>query len=313
MIRLLSTTMAALVALSGLSGAAQAEVLTIEGLTPANSPDFVQIQSIAIERFGGGDGRALAFELEDRLSAVTLFGQAYFDILDGRSAVRSDALLTGNVTAGVEQYETTAKRRRCVERNDKGKCVTHKNIKTDCLTRTIDYRAQVRVTRYDDGRRIYTERFPETDEQTICFGDDEDFASSESVIRNMVSATANAVRADLAPKQYRRDIRILESRKGMTKTESNFFKAAIRMTKSNPAEACRMWDEAAANGQVHISLGFNRGLCAEQRGDLEAALDLYNEAGRISPGKSEVTEALRRVNDHRQALGDWELRQTGDL
>ena len=72
-----------------------------------------------------------------------------------------------------------------------------------------------------------------------------------------------------------------------------------------------MWDEAAGNGQVHISLTFNRGLCAEQRGDLDAALALYEEADRFSRGKLEVTESLRRVSDHRRALDEWALRRSG--
>jgi hypothetical protein len=311
MSRLWIAAIPAAVALAGYSAAARAEVLTIEGMAPAHFPEFAEIQSLAIDRFGGSDGRALAFELEDRLAAVTIHGEPYFVVIGGRSAVQSDATLSGNITAGVEQYETTAKRRRCVERDDEDKCVTHKNIKVDCLTRIIDYRAQVRATRYSDGRSLYTESFPDKHEQTICFGDDEDFASSESVIRNMVSQTAGAVRDDLAPREYRQEIRILESRKGMTKVEGNFFKAAIKMTKSDPAEACRMWDEAAGNGQVHISLTFNRGLCAEQRGDLEVALGLYEEADRFSPGKPEVTESLRRVSDHRRALDEWELRRSG--
>jgi len=309
--RLLTAAATAAMVFSGLMPAAQAEVLTIEGMIPAGSSEFTEIQSLSIERFGGRDGRALAFELEDRLTAVKIFDAPYFVIIAGRSAVDPDASLSGNVSAGVEQYETTAKRRRCVERDDKDKCITHKNIKVDCLTRIIDYRAQVRATRYSDGRRLYAESFPDKNEQTICFGDDEDFASSESVIRTMISQTASAVRDDLAPREYRRDIRILESRKGMTKVEGNFFKAAIKMTKSDPAEACRMWDEAAGNGQVHISLTFNRGLCAEQRGDLEAALDLYEKADGFSRGKSEVTESLRRVSDHRRALDQWDLRPSG--
>lgn len=311
MTKFLNGMIAVLTALLCLSTAAQAEVLTIEGITPASSSEFAEIQSISIERFGGPDGRALAFELEDSLSAASVFGQPYFDIIGGRSAVQSDASLSGNVTAGIEQYDTVAKRRRCVKRGEKDKCVTYKDIKVDCLIRKIDFRAQVRVTRYSDGRRLYTESFPDNIEQTVCSGDDEDFASSESVIRSMVSETASAIRNDIAPREYRVEVRILESRKGMTKVEGNFFKAAIKMTKSNALEACRMWDEAARNGQVHISLTFNRALCAEQRGDLDSALVLYDEADRISPGKLEVIESIDRTSAHRRALDEWELRQSG--
>ena len=309
--RLLTAAITGLMALTGLSTAARAEVLTIEGMTPAGSSEFSEIQSISIGRFGGSDGRALAFELEDRLSAVTVFGQPYFDVIGGRSAVESDASLSGHVTAGIEEYETVAKRRRCVKRGEKDKCITYKNLEVDCLIRRIDFRAQVRATRYSDGRSIYTESFPAKDEQTVCFGDDEEFRSSETVIRSMVSDAATAVRDDLAPKEYRSDVRILESRKGMSKAEGQYFKAAIKMTKSDAAEACRMWDEAAENGLIHLSLAFNRGLCAEQRGDLDSALAHYDEAISLSPGKLEVTQSINRVSAHQRALVEWDLRQSG--
>lgn len=309
--RLLTAIITTLTALAALASAAQAEVLTIEGMTPANSPEFARIQSIALERFGGSDGRALAFALEDRLVDVTIFGRPYFDVIGGRSAVQPDATLSGNVTVGIEQFDTVGTRRRCVERDAKDKCVTHKDIKVKCVNRIIDFRAQVRATRFSDGRSIYTESFPDKQDQTVCLGDDQDFASSELVIRAMVSATASAIRNDLAPRPYRQEIRVLESRKDMARADSDFFKAAIKMTKANAAEACRMWDEAAENGLIHISLTYNRGLCAEQRGDLDAALTLYDEAERLSPGKMEVTEARQRASDHQRALDEWELRQSG--
>ncbi|MEO9600416.1 tetratricopeptide repeat protein [Parasphingorhabdus sp.] len=309
--RLLNAAVTASLAFTCLSNAAQAEVLVIDGMTPADSSAFAQIQSIALEDFGGRDGRALAFELEDALAAIRIYGEPYFDVIGGRSAVESDAILSGNVTTDVEQDETVAKRRRCVERDDKDKCITHKNIRVDCLTRTVNFRAELRATRYSDGRRIYSESFPNQNEQTICFGDDEEFTSRRSIIRNMVSETVGTIRRDLAPRQYRREVRVLESRKGMAKADGKFFKAAVKMTKSNPTEACRMWDEAADNGLVHISLTFNRGLCAEQRGDFESAIALYQEAQRISPGKLEVNQSIQRISDHRRALDEWELRQSG--
>lgn len=289
---------------------AHAEVLTIEGLTPANEPAFALVDTLAIDRFGGSDGQNLAFEVEDQLSNVRVFDQPYFDVIGGRSAIRPDASLSGNVTVGIDQYETTANRNRCVQRDDKDKCTKRREIKVDCLRRVIDYRAQVRAVRFADGRNIYAGSFPKKDEQTICFGDDREFSSSEGVIRKMVADTARELRNDLAPRAYRREIRVLESRKGMSKVEGKFFKAAVRMTKRDETEACRMWDEAGTNGQVHISLAFNRGLCAERNGDLQTALSHYGEAQSLAPKKLEVKNAIKRVTGHQQALDDWETRQS---
>lgn len=297
-------------AFSAISSASHAEVLTIDGLTPANDSGFATIDTLSIDRFGGSDGQNLAFELEDELSRIVIFDQPYFNIIGGRSAVEPDATLSGSVRAGVEQYETTANRNRCVQRDEKDKCTKRKDIKVDCLRRIVDFRAQIRAVRFEDGRNIYSESFPKQDEQTICFGDDQEFSSSENVIRKMVSDTANEIRSDLAPREYRRQIRVLESRKGMSKVESRFFKAAVKMTKRDETEACRMWEEAGNNGQVHVSLAFNRGLCAERSGDLGAALAHYDEALALAPRKFEAKEAIKRVDNHLRALEDWNRRQS---
>lgn len=308
--RKLAMTAVVTLTLSSLSAVAHAEILTIEGLTPANDPGFAVIDTLAIDRFGGSDGQDLAFVLEDQLSRVAIFDQSYFNVIGGRSAVDPDATLSGNVRAGIEQYETTANRNRCVQRDDKDKCTKRKDIKVDCLRRIVDFRAQVRAVRFDDGRNIYAESFPKKDEQTICFGDDQEFSSSEGVIRKMVADTAREIRSDLAPREYRREIRVLESRKGMSKVESKFFKVAVKMTKSDETEACRMWDEAGTNGQVHVSLAFNRGLCAERSGDLETARSHYGEAQSLAPRKFEVTEAIKRIDNHQRALEDWKIKQS---
>jgi len=308
--KLFATAITALMSWPCFSGAAQAEVLTIEGLAPAQSAGFADIQSIAIGRFGGSDGRELAFEVEDDLTAITIFDQRYFDVIGGRSAVQPDATLSGSARAGVNEYETVEKRRRCIQRDADDKCISRKDIRVNCLKRVIDFRAQVRATRFRDGRNIYTESFSDRQEQTICFGDDTQWANDETVIRTMLSDTAKAIRADLAPRQYRRDIRVLESRKGMSKPEAKFFKAAVKMTKKNAAEACRMWNEAGQNAMVHVSLTFNRGLCAEQRGELDSAMAFYREAQHQSSSKQEIAAAITRVSDHQRGLYEWDLRQS---
>ncbi|MEP2989421.1 MAG: hypothetical protein ABJN65_02935 [Parasphingorhabdus sp.] len=303
-------TLAATLVFLGLSATAHAETLTIEGLTSANQPGFSKIETIAIDRFDGSDGQPLAFELEDQLSSATLFDQPYFEVIGGRSAVEPDATLSGNVTVDIDQYETTAKRNRCIARNDKDKCTERKDIVVDCLQRSINFRARVRGVRFEDGRNIYSESFPREEDETICFGDDKEFSKNDSVIRKMISDTAREIRNDLAPRQYRREIRVLESRKGMTKSEGKFFKAAVKMTKKDAAQACRMWDEMAVNGLSNISLAFNRGLCAERSGDLSNAMVYYREAQTLSSKKYEVGQALNRVNDHQRALDEWDLRRS---
>lgn len=286
---------------------AQAETLQIEGLYPARVDNVAEIKSIAIDRFGGGDGTALAFEIEDKLSDVEIDGGPYFKIMAGRSAVQPEATLSGTATAGIEEYPTTGYRDRCIERNDKGKCEKRKSVKVSCLKRVIDFQAQIRLSRFSDGQTIYSDRKSNSNEQTVC-GRKESFVSSEEVIRGMINSAAYSVRRDLAPIERRENIRVLESRKGMDKASAKFFKAAIKMTKTDEREACRMWDQAAASSTPHRSVAFNRGLCAEKKGTLGEALTLYIKAGQLAGGKTEIDQAIRRIKDRERAYDDWVVR-----
>jgi len=309
MIKILSIGKAVSVTLTALCliTTAQAETLRVEGLFPARAPNIASIGSIAIDRFGGSDGTALAFEIEDKLSDVEIEGGAYFKVMAGRSAIESDATLSGTATTGIEEYETTENRERCVERDDKGKCEKRKSIKVACLKRVIDFQAQVRLSRFSDGQTIYAERKLDSNEETVC-GRKESFTSREDVIRGMINSAAYSVRRDLAPIERRENIRVLESRKGMDKATGKFFKAAVKMTKTDEQEACRMWDQAAVDSARHRSIVFNRGLCAEQAGALDKASALYTEAEQLAGGKTEIGLAIRRVEDRQQALDDWDIR-----
>lgn len=168
---------------------AQAETLRVEGLYPARAPDVASIKSIAIDRFGGSDGTALAFAIEDRLSDVEIDAARYFKIMTGRSAIDPEATLSGTATAGIEEYETREYRERCVERNDKGKCKKRKSIEVPCLKRVIDFQAQIRLSRFSDGQTIYADRKTNGNEQTVC-GRKENFSSSEDIIDGMINSAA---------------------------------------------------------------------------------------------------------------------------
>lgn len=312
MMRILSIARAGSVGLSALclAATAQAETLRIEGLYPARAPDIASIKSISIDRFGGSDGTALAFEIEDKLRDLEIDGAPYFKIMAGRSAIEPEAMLSGTATAGVEEYETTGYRDRCVERNDKGKCEKRKSIKVPCTARVIDFQARVRLSRFSDGQTIYSDSKSDEKEQTVC-GRKESFSSSEGVIRGMIKSAAHSVRLDLAPIEKSQSIRVLERRKGMDKPTAQFFKAAVKMTKTDEQEACRVWDQAAANSVPHGSTTFNRALCAEKDGALDKALVLYAEARQLSASKTETSRAVGRVEGRQQALDDWDVRYAG--
>jgi len=298
---------AVLVSCAGLLSAANAETLKISGLYPAARDGATQVESISIENFGGRDGDDLGFAIEKKLQAINFDGEPYFTVMTGRSATDPDAILSGTATARIEEYNTTAYRSRCVERNEKGKCTEHKSRKVPCLKRVIDFDGNLRLSNFSDGRSIFTRGLSDKNEQTIC-DRDENFSSSRGEIQRMIDKVAYSVRRDLAPIEVTRDIRVLESRKGMEKGQKKAFKAAVKMTKTNEAEACRMWSELAANSAPHGSLAFNIGLCAEQVGDFENALAQYDKASSLLGKKTQIDQGIRRIRDRQQANADWNAR-----
>ncbi len=297
----------ALLSGAALVASANAETLKISGLYPAQREGTALLETISIENFGGRDGDDLGFAIEEKLQAVSFDGEPYFTVMMGRSASNPDAILSGTATARIDEYGTTEYRSRCVERNDKGKCTKHKSRKVPCLKRVIDFDGNLRLSDFGDGRSIFSKSLSDRDEQTIC-DRDESFSSSQSVVRGMLGKVAYAVRRDLAPIELHQDIRVLESRKGMEKGASKSFRAAVKMTKKDEVEACRMWSELAANSAPHGSLAFNIGLCAEQAGDFEVALARYDEAGSLLGKKAEVDQGIRRIRDKQQAGEDWNAR-----
>ena len=224
------------------SGSAQAETLRISGLYPANADGVALIESISIENFGGGDGSALGFALEQQLSDVVFEGTPYFTVMASRTAAVPQAILSGSANAGVDQFHTTEYRSRCVERDADDKCTKHKSVKVHCEKRVINLRVNIRLARFEDGQTIFTDSPSRSHEETVC-DYDESFSSSEREIRKMIDSVAYDVRRDLAPIRLTQKIRVLERRKGMAKAQSKFFKAAVKMTKKDEAEACRMFDE----------------------------------------------------------------------
>ncbi|MBI5394045.1 MAG: tetratricopeptide repeat protein [Verrucomicrobia bacterium] len=59
------------------------------------------------------------------------------------------------------------------------------------------------------------------------------------------------------------------------------------------------WTRAYRLDKYNVMIPYNLGLMLELRGQLNAARDLYQQAGRLDPGNAEVRRALQRL----QALG----------
>jgi tetratricopeptide (TPR) repeat protein len=60
--------------------------------------------------------------------------------------------------------------------------------------------------------------------------------------------------------------------------------------------ACELWGEARNIAPNSHALLFNLGVCAESRGDLDAALSLYKQADkRLGKPDDDISSALNRI------------------
>jgi hypothetical protein len=264
------------------AGAAQAEVLEITGEFPANNREASFLESISVDRFGGSDGSALQIAIERAL------GGSQFELLAGRAGRdTAEGSISGSISSGVDESTFRKKEKQCVEKGEKGKCVREEQVEIRCKRRIIDIKADIRIVRNTDGRILYSQAKPFREEVEWC-RDASPQRTAEDVIEGAIRDIAGSLRGDLVPHVDTYKIRVRESTKGLSKESANKFKELVKLTKRDARGACTGWDAMQAEAAGHPSLLFNLGLCAEQRGDYEKALGLYQDAALAGANEGRV-------------------------
>lgn len=292
-----------------LAAPAAAETLPISGSDPA-SANVNDLLRLAVDRFEGTDGAAMAQRLEAALGAARFDGRSYYRIVAPESGAAIDALLTGTTRAAVEEVPVTEKRKKCTEYDpaDKNKCVKEVEVDIRCRRRAITVATTARLVAIKDGSIRYTRPLSARDQQTWC----PDRAASRTVEDYVEWAEGDqvqAIRRDLAPIGYAIDVRVDENRKGLAKPAADSFKDAVRLTKSDPTAACDIWAGLTRAAEPTAALAFNLGLCAEMDRDFDAAIDWYGQAQRLGSKNRDIGEGIARIDRHRRALADWAARK----
>ncbi len=269
------------------AGVAQAEVLEITGEFPANNREASFLESISVDRFGGSDGSALQIAIERAL------GGSQFELLGGRAGRdTAEGSISGSISSGVEESNFRRKEKQCVSKDDKGKCLKEEQVEVPCKRRIIDIKADIRIVRNTDGRILYSQPKPFREEVEWCRGGSP-ARTAEDVIEGGIRDIAGSLRGDLVPHVDTYKIRVRENTKGLSKESANRFKEMIKLTKRDARGACAGWDAMQAEAAGHPSLLFNLGLCAEQRGEFEKAVTLYQDA--VRAGANEGREGVERA------------------
>lgn len=281
---------------------AQAEVLRVSGVYPAEADNAAFVNRLAVESLGGRDGPALAFAIEDELADIVIEGRPWFQVVP--NGANADAVLRGFATLDLRSSKITRTKKVCAEEDAKGKCVRKEDRKIDC--RNLDYvlAPDLRMTARD-GQPLYSSaHLTERKTYTVCPDDRE--PSRSSVMRELSGRIAKSLRADIAPEERVDDVRVLEKRDGLSREDGERFKDGLRLTKSDPAAACRLWRELTLTNPTQVSSAFNVALCAEAAGQDEEARALYEKLLSMA-SVSEARDRIKAIND--RALAERQLQE----
>lgn len=296
--------------------AAQAETLRVEGIYAAETDAPSQARSIALASFEGRGGERVAFAIDEALRGAVIEGQPYFAVTfaapdsgsyrydraadPGAARGGPDAVMRGIVDVAVRNVDNGTKEvEECVRRDNRDKCLERKKVAYPCRLRTVELRPEVRLVARE-GELLYAKGDTLIASQRVC-EDEGRPPPVDTVVENLAADFAAGVRQDLAPTYRAEDIRILESRDGIAKADHNAFRAAVRLTKTDPDGACRAFAALEAAYPRDISILFNLGLCHESKDELEEAAAQYDVVLRVKPGKLEPQEGLARLASRARA------------
>lgn len=272
---------------------ALAESARMTGKFAAPYRDAAMLDTLRIGRFSGQDGAQFELAVERAIANAIVDGRPHFGLVGGRGG-DADGVLNGNVTTGVQTNRFKRKEKKCVERKD-GKCLREDEVEVDCTRRVINVNIDLRLTRRDDGRIVYSASKPRRDETSWCQGQNPPRTTEEAVRQTILSIAAD-VRYDIAPKVENYSIRFRETTRGLPRELTRPFRDIVKMTQRDLRAACAAWQAMDGQAPNHPSIVFDLGLCAEAAGDFARAMALYRRAAPlIGRGGNEATVGAARV------------------
>ena len=308
------------IALCGVFAAqmASAETIPVSGVYAPEVGVPAEIELVVIDRFGGDLGSDVELALTDALGNVVIRGEPFFELIrprDLRDAVVEvegndgtvhyaplvpDAELRGTVRSEVIERRARDKvERECIARDDDGNCTERREVRIEC--RELSVRVDPRILLIaDNGQQLYSQSASRSDSKRFC-EDSFSVPSSLDMANELIDQLVEQVRRDLAPTETRRNIRVMESRRDLQRSDRSAFRDAVRATEENLIAACDVFRALEQSNPAHISVLFNIGLCHESEGDLTGAADYYQRALAVDPDKDYPRDGMRRFRSRERA------------
>jgi tetratricopeptide (TPR) repeat protein len=309
--------------------------IKVNMLKPAQYHQASLTKTVAVLPFSGPHGSEFTAELEGILGSINIDDKAYFTLvdraaidktlseqklsqsglIDSRTAARigqmvgAKGIYTGAVTLATSADSPyTERRSECVQRQIKtddkgnqyeGNCIRYRNYNVNCTKRLAQFAASPKLIEVATGKILYSNNLKGSAASAGC-EDGTAIKGAEELLETAKNTVKRDFRKDIAPFYETREVALLDSTDGIdSSTAKEKLKQGIQFAgKGRMDSACELWGEAGNLAPNAVSLVYNLGVCAESRGDVEAALALYRKAEKIT-GKPEdnIILAITRTSE----------------
>lgn len=309
--------------------------IKVNMLQPAQYHEASLIKAVAVMPFSGPEGRGFAAEVEGVLAGIGIDDKPYFILIDrasidktisemqlGQSGlvdqntaarigklIGAQGIYTGIVTRNnYDDTPYTETRSTCVRYEEKrgkdgkiyrGACISWRQYIVNCVRRVANFAVSPRLVDVATGRILYSRNLSSMTESSGC--EDTRLAQSGSeLLASAKESVKRDFRRDIAPFYVTREINLMDAADGIDSSQAkDKLKRGMEYAdKGRMDSACELWGEARNLAPNSHALLYNLGVCAESRGDLDAALTLYRQADkRLGKPDDDISLALNRVGE----------------
>jgi tetratricopeptide (TPR) repeat protein len=318
--RIVILTFISLLVLSGC-----ATKVPINMLQPAQYHQASLTKTVAVLPFSGPGGQEFASEIEGVLASKSIDDKQYFTLVMSEQKFSQSALIdqdtaakigklvgaqgiyTGAITVSkVKDSHTKEKRQECTQYEQKrdkkgnvydGKCINWRNYTVSCTKRNANFSVIPKLIEVNTARILYSRNISTSADSSGC--EDTSPPKDEQELLDKIKGDAKSqFIKDVAPYYITLQIKLMDSTDGIDSKEA---KEKLKQgddfaDKRRMDQACELWGQATLLAPNSPAISYNLGVCAESRGDHEAALTLYKKADKlIGKPDDDVTLALGRV------------------
>jgi len=309
--------------------------IKVNMLKPAQYHQASLTRTVAVLPFSGPNGSGFAAEIEGVLGGINIDDKPYFilvdrasidktlseqkfsqsGLIDPKTAVKigqiigAQGIYAGTITlAKAKDSPYTERRSECAQRQIKkdekgnqseGNCLRYRHYNVNCVKRLAQFAASPKLIEVSTGKILYSRNLAGSSNSAGC-EDRTAVKGAEELLETAKNMALRDFRKDVAPFYETREIALLDSTDGMNSTEAREkLKRGIAFAgKGRMDSACEFWGEASNLTPDAASLVYNLGVCAESRGDVEAAYILYRKAEKLK-GKPEdnIILAITRTSE----------------